>query len=279
MEITLKNKCAIALAILATSTTAAHAFQSLKLPFTGAYAGLNAGYSWGQSHTTTETSLLEGGYFGDTDVQQINANGSHDLTLNSFTGGAQIGYNYEFGTQYGNFLVGAETDFNSLSGVSNDHKTIVSYLSAPGSEFTLYTKSTANWLFTLRPRIGYVYNCTLLYITGGWAIAQFKTSNTFSDNFANPDPFIPSNAYESASKTENKSAGIIGAGVEYMFTQNLTVKAEYLYAKFGKISTTGNLLVSPGVTTIYGIENENQLSHSADFETSIFRVGVNYIFS
>jgi outer membrane immunogenic protein len=277
MDISSLKKCAIALAILATTSTTTLAFQSLKLPFTGAYAGLNAGYSWGNSHTVTDTSLVEGAYFGTTDVEQINGNGSHNLKLNSFTGGGQIGYNYEFGTQYGNFLVGAESDFNTLSGVSDSKNTIVGYISAPGSEFTLSTKTTANWLFTLRPRIGYVYNCTLFYVTAGLAIAEFKTSNSFSDNFSGVG--FASNALETDSNSDNKSAGIFGGGIEYMFTPNLSVKAEYLYAKFGKVSSSGNVIISPALAIAFDIPNQNTLNHSADFSTNIFRVGVNYIFS
>jgi len=66
---------------------------------------------------------------------------------------------------------------------------------------------------------------------------------------------------------------VIGGGVEYAITNNITIKGEYLYADLGSTSFTsaGNpaaVLAFPGVT----------VGGKFDYNASIFRAGVNYKF-
>lgn len=263
------------IAILALSPIInAHAYfcQGRSWPFTGFYLGANGGYAWGHSNTKTTTPFVPASYFIDTDVNQINLAGNKDLDLNNFTGGMQAGYNY----QNGWFLVGAETDFNSFISDSS-HSRTVAYEGAPDSTFTLYTKTSTDWLYTLRPRIGYVRNCMLFYVTGGLAVVKLNTRNTFTDTYVLDD--APSNAYESVSLSKNKTGVIYGAGIEYAIRPNVTIKAEYLYANFKKISSDRTLSLSPAYLAESGPLQQNTFHHTANFHTNIFRIGVNYIFA
>ncbi|WP_315738113.1 MULTISPECIES: porin family protein [unclassified Bradyrhizobium] len=77
---------------------------------------------------------------------------------------------------------------------------------------------------TVRGRIGYAFGPTLLYATGGYAWADNRVSLT-APGFA-------------ASDSKIHSGWTVGAGVEYMFAPNWSLKGEYLYKSFGGESYT-----------------------------------------
>src|SRR5262245_16001267 len=74
--------------------------------WTGWYAGLNAGGAWGTSDVSLSAS---GTQFTAADIAILGANASPSLDFSGFTGGGQIGYNWQFNY---NWLLGIETDFN-----------------------------------------------------------------------------------------------------------------------------------------------------------------------
>ena len=98
--------------------------------WTGFYIGGNLGVGW------------NGGSFSDSIGNTLSLNAQ---TL--FLGGAQVGFNYEFGSA---ILVGAETDFDWLSNTTSSSNTIV--LQNPAGTPTASTASlSANnrWLTTV----------------------------------------------------------------------------------------------------------------------------------
>ena len=116
--------------------------------------------------------------------------------------GGTIGYNW----QMGQIVFGGEADLdygfmhasNSFGGVSNTYKT--------------------NWMTTERLRLGYAVDRALFYVTGGYAgVSTRATINDVPNNFA-------------ASQNNWRSGGVIGGGIEYAFTNNISAKAEYLWA-------------------------------------------------
>src|SRR5262245_61711530 len=76
--------------------------------WSGFYAGLNAGGAWGHSNTGTATvndpPLAD--YFGSANTALINAAGAQRGNASGFTGGGQVGFNW----QAGNTVLGLETD-------------------------------------------------------------------------------------------------------------------------------------------------------------------------
>jgi outer membrane immunogenic protein len=90
-------------------------------------------------------------------------------------------------------------------------------------------------------------------VTGGYAgIDMHGTFNTFS-NLSGP-------AFGSQDVWHN--GGVVGAGIEYAFTNNITFKGEYLFA--------------PMQSKTYFAGTPAQTSTGLDL--SIFRVGLNYKF-
>jgi outer membrane immunogenic protein len=225
--------------------------------WTGFYIGGNGGYAWGGSNVST-TVASAGTYFVATDVLQIDASGQGNIRPNGGTGGIQAGYNW----QAGNFVYGAEVDFDALS-LSGSRSITTQYLAAAGSFFTINQSIKTDWLFTARPRVGLATNNWLWYVTGGVAVTDLKFSNVFTDTFAA--------AFEDGSISKTKAGWVIGGGVEYGFTQNWSLKAEYLHMDFGNVSSTG------AVPAIGGTGGA-QLNNSADLKVNLVRAGINYRF-
>ncbi len=144
--------------------------------WTGFYVGANAGYSFGRF-------TRDGRLFDDPD---------------GFSGGGQIGYNY----QIGQFVVGLEADLQA-----SDLKANGGLLLPAGSQ------AKVDYFGTVRGRLGITaFERALLYVTGGYAYGQGKLSI----------PLFGSD--------DNMHSGYaLGAGVEYALTNNWTIRGEYLY--------------------------------------------------
>src|SRR6516164_8283804 len=160
----------------------------------GVYIGAHGGYGWG-----VDTSSFPG--FGLS--SSVNPKGGF--------GGGQIGYNNYF---KGNWLLGYELD---LSG-GDIEASGPSWLPAAFS-----ASSKTDYFGTARARVGYGIDHWLLYATAGFACAH----NTFEE------PAVGTGLV--AFGRDQFYLGLVGgAGVEYALDRNWSVKAEYLYADFGK---------------------------------------------
>jgi opacity protein-like surface antigen len=235
--------------------------------WSGWYVGLNVGATWGTFNPRTSTAV--DGFTPLTDASDVAAvNAAGVQTINAFgaTGGSQVGFNW----QNGNFVFGVEADSEYMH-LAHDKITPGSYpgiagcASGPGGlcSFDVHSYGNANWLFTLRPRVGFVgANNTLWYVTAGLAITDLNGTWTFVDNTG------LSNA--TGSQVSAWKAGYaVGGGVEAKLRSNWSIKAEYLYVSFPSISVSDNLLTgSPGQV----------FNHSIDLNASLFRVGLNYHF-
>jgi outer membrane immunogenic protein len=231
--------------------------------WTGFYIGGNAGYAWGSSDVTTSTIFDPAGYFAATSVPGVNAAGIGSIDPRGFTGGGQIGYNWQTGT----LVFGLEADFEFFR--QDDTRSITSPYPAPfgASNFTLHQNVKTDWLFTLRPRAGIAANNWLFYVTGGLAVTELKTSFTFADTFG------PSSASGAASDT--KAGWTVGGGIEYGLTPNWTIRAEYLFVHFDDVTLTSTNLRNNGAGVSFP---QNVFTHSADLQSNIVRGAINYKF-
>ncbi len=128
-----------------------------------------------------------------------------------FVGGVQAGYNWQFDQ----IVAGIEADFQgSTMKKSSD------VYSAGVYNYTAQGK--VQWFGTVRGRLGAdIAERTMLYGTAGLAYGKVKA--TLSDE---------NGVFNSGSKT--RAGWTAGAGVEHAFTDNVTLKTEYLYTDLGK---------------------------------------------
>jgi opacity protein-like surface antigen len=223
--------------------------------WTGFYAGVNAGGAFGSFDPITAT--IPGSYFGPANSAAVNAAGVQRIDPAGFTGGAQIGYNW----QVGRFVGGLEADFNylHLNGAANSGA--VPYPGIFGYQFVVSSYANSDWLFTLRPRIGFAADNWLFYGTGGLAVTNLRTDFVFTDQI-----FGSLNAVQSALVNTDKLGYAIGGGVEWGLTDQLSLKAEYLHVGFDRTAakqTGSNIPTQP-------------FYQSADLSGDIVRVGLNY---
>ena len=189
--------------------------------------------------------------------------GSLNTKGNGFIGGGQIGYNYQSGA----IVYGVEADFDYV-----DQKKSASFTSTGlvlGSPLTTSAKSQLDYLGTVRARIGFVpMDRVMIFATAGLAYGDVKTSGSV---FANNAPALA----WAGSKSDIKAGFAVGGGAEYAFTNNLTVKAEYLYYDLGKRTTNaiGNANVR-AVAALNGIDYTSRTKTNG----SLVRVGLNYKF-
>lgn len=178
--------------------------------WTGGYVGITAGLlnakHWGGENN---------GDGGSTDIAYSSTN-----TKSSALFGVTAGYNY----QMNNIVLGIETD---VSFASNTGRGDFSYDSP---NYGIW-ESKQKMFGTLRGRLGYAFDKTLVYGTAGLAFGVFDHKAEWDDSKSGS----PSD-WECRSTFKNRIAfaPVIGAGVEQAFTKNVTAKIEVLYAKLGK---------------------------------------------
>jgi len=208
--------------------------------WTGFYAGVQAGYAWGED----ETRLFFGGVPFDV-VPLIGAAGT-DYDVEGFVGGAHAGFNYQFGS----IVVGVEGDIEA-AGIDGDRTWTSAAL--PGASASAETE--INFQGSLRARLGFAFDRALVYGTAGLAFANIENTYTAFDGVTT--------LTESFDDTE--WGWTVGAGVEYAFTNNLTARVEYRYTQFDNYRNNSTLIAVGGAA-----------EQEPEFHT--VRVGVSYKF-
>ena len=242
--------------------------------WSGFYAGLNAGYGWGD----TSFNLT-----GDNDAGQglvsITSTSAGSFRTSGFIGGGQLGYNWQFNRTW---LAGleADIDYSNIRGSESFAAAIF------GFPFRIDADRRLQWLGTLRARLGVLPTERLLiFATGGLAYGQNKASASITNLSAftlNVVGFLDGTSISCPSSNPNPclagggsrtSAGwTVGGGLEYAFWNNVSLKAEYLYVNLGSSQTIHLTPVPPGSGTGSVAANFN------DAEYHIVRGGINFKF-
>jgi outer membrane immunogenic protein len=211
------------------------AYTPSLLSWNGFYIGGNFGGTWSQRNASDNLFLL---------------NFSDPSTSGQFIGGGQAGFNYQVGI----IVVGIEADFDWAANRNGPGNTVpVAKIGAIQSTFNDASFSS------LAARFGVAYGQWFFYGKGGGALVG-------------NDKFTLTNVTTGASITlydSNASAWVMGAGIEWAFAPNWSLKIEYdyLWLKNKTFSLpTGVFLAGD----IFSIENSN---------FQFLKLGVNYHFN
>ena len=184
-------------------------------------------------------------------------------------GGGQVGYNYQFPIHW---VLGIEADIDG-AGITGSVNTCATATTG-GIAGCQTSSSRLNDFGTLRGRVGYSWNNVLVYGTGGLAWGQNAVTHTATCVGAGcPGVTLPFTS--TAPSTTSTFAGwAAGAGAEWAFLPNWTLRVEYLHLQFDNVGEsyvfTGTAAGFPFTTT----------SHvSANIGVDVARVGVNYLFN
>jgi outer membrane immunogenic protein len=171
------------------------------------------------------------------------------LLPRGYTGGGQIGYNW----QNGAWVFGIEADGQGAFAEDKD-----ACVSTCGTATQLTLKQTLPWLATARGRMGYSLGSTLFYGTAGFAYGETKTSLT---------QVLPRPSFEF---TQRRGGWAAGGGIETplrlfgLLGPNWTSKTEYLFVDLGRATH----VVIPAIGATFATRTQEH----------IFRSGINYHF-
>lgn len=218
----------------------------------GYYLGLNGGQGWAESDVTR--AIGGTGYFAATSITAIQDASKGTLDESSINGGAQFGVNWPLNPS---FVVGFEIDAQGFGNDTSASATVIYPCCAP-STFTTTSSLEQTWLATARLRVGVTTDWVLAYVTGGYAGADMKLTQTFSDTFT---PV----ALQTIESSEIRSGYSVGAGIEVMIESGASIKLEYLYLDLGEIEATGPIAVATRTST-----------GQAAVTDQLLRVGMNF---
>lgn len=218
------------------------------MPFnwTGCYVGAHVGAGWGRTDFTDTTAsvIAPAG-------QTVTA-----TSPGSFLGGAQVGCDYQFAS---NWVAGLAGDFSwaGIDGQTNDPFFAGKFPLFGTAPLPLHSRT--DFFGSVTGRVGYAWNTSLLYAKGGLAFAHNKYDiNNFACGFLTA---CNSNA------SETKMGWTLGAGYEWAFTPRWSARVEYGHYDFGTSRLTFN-------DPTNGINTDFNVKTSFD----VVKVGINYRF-
>jgi outer membrane immunogenic protein len=208
--------------------------------WTGFYIGANIGGAWANNRWTDTLFLT-------------NFNNNNNGV---FIGGGQVGANY----QIGQFVIGGEWDFDWAA---NNNGTGVFI---PGVGNIVVTNNN-RWITTVAARFGVAVDHWLFYgkAGGGWV-----GNNNLTVTNTTTGVSFTCGTLGLTNCGNNTGGWLVGAGFEYAFTNNWTVKLEYDYLGLGNrtffVPAGAPFLAGDTFTT----NNRN---------VQMVKVGVNYLFN
>ena len=171
-----------------------------------------------------------------------------------FIAGGQVGGNYQFG----NFVVGLEGTFDWAAKNNSNHDRDCRSGSCGN---IVQVTSNNTWVSTLAARFGVAFDRVLVYGKGGGA---WVGNNSFTVTN------VTTGVSVTGSNSNTTTGWVVGAGIEWAFATNWTVKAEYDYIGLSgrTIHHSSRVPVpSPGDTFTTGSNNIQMAT-----------VGVNFLF-
>jgi outer membrane immunogenic protein len=230
--------------------------QPVPVDWSGFYAAGFVGATMGNADVKSSAGQLV--YFDATDARQISRVGDNDLDQWRPSGGLAGG----FSKQFGRVVMGLEVSANTLF-LDDEHISRQQMDANPGSQSTIRQSIKADWMATVRPRLGWAEDNWLGYVTGGLAVTQLQAEFTYTDNAFS--------GFSRSSKEHVLTGMSLGLGGEYALNQDWAIRGEYLYTRFEKLKSVSPVTSTnnPGGTMV----------HSADLDTHGLYIGVVYRFS
>src|SRR5262249_52471405 len=191
----------------------------------GFYVGGSMGYGWSRhSYSGTDPTGIGG-------------------RLSGLAVGLQSGYNWQVGA----WVLGIESDAT----ITPWEKT---YVEPAGNQDT-QTKRRIDWLSSVRGRLGWAFDRTLIYATGGVGWIGANTTQNSSGSFKSVD--------------FRAAGGVVGGGVEWKYNRNISLRVEALEYIFNKTQT------------FVGANNTGGTSNLTDNlkNVTVIRTGLSWYFS
>ena len=258
--------------------------------WTGVYAGLNAGYGFGEREALSnraEFTTPAGAplspppiFVATNGVRVGGAPQIENLRRHGFLGGAQVGYNYQVSPGSG-FVVGVEADLQYADMSRGGSGRVLDFTGVAATPVFLFVQnqrtrpSGVDYFGTARLRIGYAFDRLLVFATGGLAYGNTDRGGGSTALVNAAFPIVP----VSQPARDRVNAGyVLGAGLEYAFTEKVSAKIEGLYVDIPK--NRSNQLEVFALNAAGAPPPTSPLANSAGRRTAfgVLRTGLNYRF-
>lgn len=230
------KKISIIAAITMSMAGIAHA------EWTGLYAGVNAEYVF--NHEELKSQQL--GFTAPSE----NYNTSSDFS--TFSSGGQLGYVYQFPNT---FVTGIEAGVSFNANQKNTLNSKSEFNSDVYDRFALKDRMQASIKGRVGRALSWNNNNLLPYLTAGASFADLALTykNEGGDHY---------------SQSTTRTGWLIGAGMEWAFMQNWSVRAEYYYVDYGNA-------IELNIPSVYGLVDTNGNAR-VNLSSNNIAVAVNY---
>lgn len=225
-------------------------------PYLGGYLGGGFGMNDVSTHVDAVSSTA---YFSSSaEANAVADAGTWTSNPNNVIAGVQFGHDWV----WKHMVYGVVIDYGALPLESSTHG---------GSTF-LKTSMNTDWLFTLRPRLGYRlswYRPTLIYLTGGMAMANVEVANNYND----ASPYAGKGKNDTSA---NQIGWTVGLGIEIAAYQYVSFGLEYLYLQLPSLEAEALVSNTAGGFGIPPHSLNSTLSTTGKFSANLLKFVVNY---
>lgn len=186
--------------------------------WTGGYIGVFGGITAGDRDYSVDLDGIDDGEIPGGEVE-IEAVGDSDIGASISNSGGLAGLVVGYDYQFNNFVIGGYADI----AYSGDRAEISLDADGIGS---IDVSSNLDYLGTVQARAGVAVDRALLYAHGGFAYGQMSY-----------DIDLDAGGLGSADldlDDQDKTGYVVGAGVEYAFTNNVSFQTEYSFVDLGE---------------------------------------------
>lgn len=218
----------------------------------GQYLGLGLGGAWGEADPSVHAKKTT--YFSGNDPALLNPQGSYDMDLTDLTGNLFWGLN----GQKDKLVYGVEINLSLTDYNETHHSGNIAYQTLPTDTFSMTTHVKSDWAVSIRPRVGYALEKSLVYVTAGPALRQFEYDFSFADR-----PTWNQSLHISDTKWRLGLTG--GFGYEYQIRDTWSVRTEYLFSIYRNAIDTQSQFAS---------QPADGFTHDLDFMEHSLSIGL-----
>ena len=251
-------------ALLALASFAGAASAQSDNPWSGFYAGLNAGEA---SNNTCNSWTPKGAPIDPANVTEFY---NRNCPRGTFAGGVQIGENF----QYKRLVWGLGAELDAWVAKNQNQSLKYAGEEPPPGTYAFPGKLNPNVFSVIGPRIGYAGDQWQPYVMVGTVVTVGSRNSALSYT---PKAAAKPTASFSGGTNLTSAGWAAGGGVEYGLNGPWSITAEYLYANLGKgsNSTTTCTGSASACAAFSGISFD---SIHTSFTAHMFRIGINYWF-
>ena len=247
--------------------------------WSGFHLGGNVGYGWSNADTDFNAAPTVVSIINNPPIVAVDLPGfvgSQSAKSAGIVGGGQIGYDWQFASQW---VAGIEADIQASGQKGGNNFSNPFSFNVQGGAGSSLVAGTAvtdyeariSWFGTMRGRIGYAWDRVMLYATGGLAYGEVQFSGTRTvSGIVLGLPLSPT--VTALGHSQINAGWTAGVGVEAALVGNWTWKAEYLYVDLGSLDDPD--VPGPRITSVTG----GQTFTHTNYTDNIVRVGLNYKF-